>query len=127
MTKIYAVWKGEYSDRDIVFVTLDENLAKEYLDNVKDIDSYEYDNARIVVYEDAKEVPRLMFECEFKYDTLELLDCYHSDFSEKEVIFYYPGRAFIDIYVLAKNKELAIKIASERVVQYKYDLEHKHV
>lgn len=111
--KIYAVTKGDYSDYHIVALTLDKKKAKEmaklhtYKFKYKD-DPKEYvDEAWVEEYEDGEELVLPTWRVWFSEGNVEQAEMSDFEWEDEAINESY-------VRVNAKDKESAIKIASEK-------------
>ena len=112
--KVYVITKGVYSDYHICAVTSNkktaEILRKTYSEN-------SWDDAKIEEWDlngDPEEI-RIMFRVVF--GNIETT-CEFDEYENREAIYCPKGSGVITVYVRAKDKESAIKIAAERKAEY---------
>ena len=134
--KVYVIEKGEYSDRHVIGVTLDEEKAK------------------YVVEEGNNKVGKNFWWCSNDYDYTEfeidkfdeLYNLYKNDYkmfrvekdlknkditiSERDIadnldnsgiVRKYDYDSYLSVYVLANTTEKALKIASDKFAEYEYE------
>lgn len=134
--KVYVVESGTYSDRDISFITENEQIAQDFCDIHNGSNSYsdyyytEYDTDEVTIEmleEDRKKrIPYWSFD--FTLDSINgwLISnlCFHVSFGGEKIYtepFISPDTKHIGIDVLNceyKDKEKAIKIAKDKVMQF---------
>lgn len=122
--KVYVVTYGEYSDYTIQGVTLDKEVAEEYVKKYN-TDSISYSEARIEVYntDDFERMTKMpMYKCLGKWGEIEKAE--EIEFDCKDI--YKDGEigelswSVYDFYiaVYAKDADHAIKAASEIMESY---------
>lgn len=124
--KIYVVMKGEYSDRHVVGVTVDKEIAETMAERFTENPEYGYDSCHIEEYEDAAEFidARHVYEIAFYPDgTYEVCQC--NDYEDydwqnacQKKVSQYRTNGTIWINCLANDSEHAFKIACDRKTEY---------
>lgn len=110
--KVYIITKGVYSDYHICAVTSDKNMAEKLCRVYTDNDRHK---ARIEEY-DLNERPedvRIMYCVEITDDGVEVCE---NDYENKE--FEYGDRGDFTAYVVAMDRDHAVKIAQNRRAEY---------
>lgn len=132
MSKVYVVTSGEYSDYHIVGVTMDEEKAHRIADLLSECDC---DEAHVEEY-DADE-----FEKQWKDETVIFRGCLDRHWGKSNPVYAfvtyeqnekaldYPLGVvshfrdklndFYKVYVRAKDREHAIKIAEDKIAEYR--------
>lgn len=109
--KVYVITKGEYSDYHICAVASNintaEKLCKAYTDSYHTAHIEEYD-----LNENADDA-RIMYCVEIECDDIEVTV---NSFENKE--HAYGDKDYFTAYVLAKDRDHAVKIAQDRRAEY---------
>lgn len=133
--KVYVIEKGEYSDRHVIGVTLDEEKAKYVVE--------EGNNRERKTFWYSADYAYTEFEMD-KFD--ELYNLYKNDYkmfrvekdlknkditiSERDIadnldnsgiVRKYDYDNYLSVYVLANTTEKALKIASDKFAEYEYE------
>ena len=105
--KLYAILKGEYSDRHIVALT----ASREKAEALQKICSDRYSDADIETYEDGElQDYKFWWHYDAYYDEIEMYD---------ECLLKDEYAAGDDAYVCAPNPERARKKAHDMIAKYK--------
>lgn len=121
--KIYVIAAGEYSDYHIVAATTDketaDRIAKAHRDNWEDPHVEEYDDIGVVEdyratyhvsYSDNSHYFCYAVDPDVEIKKLNEVSLYKRD--------YVPGYSY-DIYVKAKDQDHALKIAQDKIAEFK--------
>lgn len=116
--KVYIITKGDYSDYHICAVTLDEEraekLRKMYSDSINDANIEEY------VPNEAK--PIFLYGVQFSRDG-NVMSYRADEYDLKDegyVEYEYDGyEQYYVVWVKAKDEDHALKIAQDRLAEYK--------
>lgn len=114
--KVYVIMKGEYSDRHVVGVTIDEEKAEKIADAVSDRGGYGYGDARVVEYDtDEFETMRIRYTATWYEDGEWVVE---SDTHGEYATYTENCILFRNTYlVYAENREQALKIAQDMRAQ----------
>lgn len=135
--KVYVIEKGEYSDRHVIGVTLDEEKAKYvveegnnrvsknfwYCSNDYGYTEFEIDKFDELynLYKNNYKMFRVEKELNTKTITISEME-FDGDYLDESGVVrksYYEN--YLSVYVLAKTEEKALKIAADKFSEYEYE------
>lgn len=134
--KVYVIEKGEYSDRHVIGVTLDEEKAKYVVETSNEkarnswvLGSGDYDYTEFEMdkfdelynlYKNDYKMFQVIKDLENKKITISEKDI-NDNLDDVGVVrkSYYEN--YLYVYVLANTTEKALKIASDKFAEYEYD------
>lgn len=112
---VYAVWEGQYSDREVLGVFSSEELAQKYVAMLGD----KADDARIKAYVLDVEAERgPMWEVAMEYETGNVSWVDVASYADSESMSI-TERGGVWAYIHAESAEHAIKIVNEKRIQHK--------
>ena len=112
--KVYVITQGAYSDYHIIGVALDKEKA-ERIASFFDSDSTEieeYDTERWDISDG-----RCLYTIRIDNGRISIID--NDEFYDTNVVRAYPSWNVYEVSVMARDKEHAMKIASDMIAQYK--------
>lgn len=133
--KVYAIWAGEYPDEDVVHITDDYEVAKQYIDYVYDeyeawIEEFDTDDVKINLRKKRKAYNnKLGFYCDMdiinenirvERESFDTDNEEHDHFQNSKVDYNMSSEKLV-AYVLADNKDQAKKIFIDMAAKYKYE------
>ncbi len=133
--KVYVIEKGEYSDRHVIGVTLDEEKAKYVVEEGNNRERktfwYSTDYAYTEFEMDKFDELYNLYKNNYKLFRVEK-DLKNKDITISErdiadnldnsgIVRKYDYDSYLSVYVLANTTEKALKIASDKFAEYEYE------
>lgn len=135
--KVYVIEKGEYSDRHVIGVTLDEEKAKYvveegnnrarksfwYCSNDYDYTEFEMDKFDELynLYKNNYKMFRVEKDLENKQITISETEFDDNYLDDPGIVRKTSYINSLSVYVLANTEEKALKIASDKFAEYEYE------
>ena len=133
--KVYVIEKGEYSDRHVIGVTLDEEKAKYVVEegnnkvgkNFWYSADYAYTEFEIDkfdelynLYKNDYKMFRVWKDLKNKDITISEIDIV-DNLDDSGIVRKYDYDNYLSVFVLANTEEKALKIASDKFAEYEYE------
>lgn len=124
--KVYIITKGDYSDYHICAVTTDKKKAEMLRKAYNDLDGWR--NARIETYDTDEFLTEIesglkLYDCTMERDKPMFIFEVDLDYMNSSDFKVRYNRSTYCVYVWAKDEEHALKIASDKIAEYKANKE----
>lgn len=125
--KVWLVWEGEYSDKDVIGVFGDEHVAEVYASRVDDgcyiteheISKIEYDKCINICYT----IKICYCDNNFQWESVKAYSAYKVGKNRQKlndvILNEYPHVTYYYVTVVAKSKDEAFKKANDLVAKYR--------